>query len=68
MFADDEREYLDSPVGSLLAERRWLRAVLKMPGEPIFLDIKPGPLTLAERREFEGKLGIVNQAIGDWLS
>lgn len=47
----------------LRAERDALRAMLGEPGEPVYLDLKPGPLTRQERRQFAGRLGEVNRQL-----
>jgi hypothetical protein len=51
----------------LQAELAALRAILHLPSaEPVWLDIKPGPLTASERRQFETRLAIVTTDLDRW--
>ena len=47
----------------LLQEQNALRVMLGEPGEPVFLDLKPGRLTDDERKKIAGRLSIVKEEI-----
>lgn len=51
------------PLDSLTAERDALRAMLGEPAPPVYLDLKPGPLTDAERELFTRRLATVDRAL-----
>ena len=48
-------------------EAATLRAMLGLPdAKPVYLDIKPGPWTAGERRQFAERLAAVNESLGGW--
>lgn len=63
--ADNAR--MSPTLADLLAEREALRAMLGEPGEPVYLDLKPGPLTAQERERFTRRLRLVADEI-EWAT
>ena len=54
---------MDQTLDELLREQNTLRVMLGEPGEPVFLDLKPGPLTDNEWSTIARRLCVVTEEI-----